>query len=172
MSELLGEIDTATALGVFHRVWSDARTAVANGVPLHPPRMPGYQGRAWHENPLTAPEPAKALLKDHVARLLARREELGLSHDDVAAIMWGLRRLDWVSMRSQAKVERKGRGASNEHVAEVQFPSDFGGGRVVEKWENGQRIPNGMDLVDWCTSLGLHIEITPMEEGLDGEAAE
>lgn len=160
------------AAGVFERVWADCRAAVANGRPAGdfpaPPRSPKHDGL---ENPLAAPLPARALLKDHVATLLARREELGLSHEDVAAIMWGLRRLDWAAMRHLVRRERKHKGASNLHVAEVQFPNDFEGGRTIQKWETGQRIPNAMDLVDWCTALGLDIDVTPIEGG-GGEAAE
>lgn len=165
---------TAEAVDLFVQVWADCRSAVANGVRTRPPvpsPLPATCSGDDLTNPLAPPAPTRALLRDHVATLLSRREALGLSHADVAALLWGIRHLDWAAARTGIRRERKKRRASNLHVAEVQFPDDFEGGRLIQKWETGQRIPNAMDLVDWCTALGLDVEIRPMEGG-DGEAAE
>ena len=162
---------TAMSCNLFALVWADCRAAVANGNAGEFEEIPRGTPRRDLENPLGAPPGARALLKDHIPTLIARREELGLTHEDVAAIMWGVRRLDWASARHRMRIERKKRGASCLHVAEVQFPEDFGGSREIQKWETGQRIPNAMSFIDWCTALGLEVDVRPMEE-VDATASE
>ena len=129
-----------------------------------PPKPKPSSVHGYLENPLPKPDPARTMLSGLFPTLVERRRAMGLGVDDVAAIAWALRGLDYASGRASIRTERSRRGATNWHVSAALFPLEYEGDRRVQKWESGLLVPSAWDFFDWCNAVGLDVQLVPFED--------